>query len=114
MALPRWSLEKWFGSLMRGQIAGVAMSCLSCVSDDQVEFAAEMIIHFSGLKNLHKPGVGIFPRLLVCLNCGLSQFTLQEPELAHLVNGTPEPEPATLVKRIEKLILPGRTALPSG
>jgi hypothetical protein len=55
------------------------MSCLSCASNYQKEFAAEMIIHFSGLKNLHEPGVWAFPKLYVCMNCGFSHFTIQEP-----------------------------------
>jgi hypothetical protein len=55
------------------------MSCLLCASDYQREFSAEMIIHFSGLKNLDEPGVWISPRLLICLNCGFSHFTIQEP-----------------------------------
>jgi hypothetical protein len=55
------------------------MSCLLCASDYQKEFTARMIIHFSGLKNLNEPGVWVFPRLLVCLNCGFSHFTIQEP-----------------------------------
>jgi hypothetical protein len=55
------------------------MSCLLCTSDDQEEFSTEMIIHFSGLKNLNEPGVWLFPRLLICLNCGFSHFTIQEP-----------------------------------
>jgi hypothetical protein len=49
--------------------------CL-CASDKQVEFAAEVLIHFPGLKNLVKPGVLVFPTLLVCLGCGCSRFTV--------------------------------------
>jgi hypothetical protein len=52
----------------------VLMSCLSCGSGNEAEFAAEMVMHFSfsGLKNLDKPCVWIFPKLLVCLDCGFS------------------------------------------
>jgi hypothetical protein len=63
------------------------MSCLSCASGNQAEFSAEMIIHFSGLKNLDKPGVWVFPKLLVCLDCGFSRFTTPESELALLARG---------------------------
>jgi hypothetical protein len=63
------------------------MSCLSCASNYQEKFPAEMIIHFSGLEHLDEPGVWAFPRLLVCLNCGLSQFTVRKSELAVLANG---------------------------
>src|SRR5437879_2772267 len=54
------------------------MSCLLCGSGNQAELTAEMIIHFSGLKNLVKPGVWVFPTLLVCLDCGCSHFTVPE------------------------------------
>jgi hypothetical protein len=61
-----------------------------------VEFVAEMIIHFSfsGLKDLDKPGVWVFPKVLVCLDCGSSQFTVPESELALLATGTPTRETA--------------------
>jgi hypothetical protein len=72
------------------------MSCLSCASSYQAEIAAEMIIHFSGLGNLDKPGVSAFPRLLVCLNCGFSHFIVGESELACLANDARALETATL------------------
>jgi len=54
------------------------MSCLSCLSDNQAEFSAEMVIHFSGLRNLDNRGVWVFPKLFVCLNCGVSLFVIPE------------------------------------
>ncbi len=51
------------------------MCCLSCGSPNQAEFGAEIMIHFSGLKNIESPGVLAFPKLLVCLDRGLSRFT---------------------------------------
>jgi hypothetical protein len=77
------------------------MYCLSCASNHQSEFAAEMIIHFSGLKNLDKPGVCASPRLLVCLNCGFSEFRLQGPELALLADGFAGSETATRERGLE-------------
>jgi hypothetical protein len=68
------------------------MSCLSCSSSNQAEFPAELLIHFGGLKNLDKPGVWVFPKLLVCLDCGFLQSIVPAPELASLVAGTPEME----------------------
>jgi len=64
------------------------MSCLSCASDNLAEFAAEVNVHFLGLKNLDKPSVFIFPKLLVCLDCGFSWFATPETELALLARGT--------------------------
>ena len=63
---------------------GLVMSCLSCTSGNQAEFTAEINIHFPGLKNLDKPSVFVFPKLLVCLDCGGSRFTIPETELARL------------------------------
>jgi hypothetical protein len=63
------------------------MPCLSCGSKKQSEFPAEMLIHFGGLKNLDKPGVWVFPKLLACLDCGLFQSTIPEYELAQLAAG---------------------------
>jgi hypothetical protein len=60
------------------------MSCLSCASGNQAEFTGEVNIHFPGLKNLDKPSIFVFPKLLVCLDCGCSWFTTPETELALL------------------------------
>jgi hypothetical protein len=44
--------------------------CPSCVSSNQAEFSSEMLIHLSGLTNIDKPALWLFPKLLVCLDCG--------------------------------------------
>jgi hypothetical protein len=62
------------------------MSCLSCGSGYQEELTGEMVIHFSGLKNLDKPGVWVYPKLLVCLDCGCSHFTVAQRELASIAH----------------------------
>src|SRR5580704_6130081 len=63
---------------------GIAMLCASCTSGNQREFPAEVNIHLSGLRNSHNPGVFVFPRLLVCLDCGHSSFMTPTFELAEL------------------------------
>ena len=63
------------------------MACRSCGSGNRTEFGAEICIHFPGLKNLEKPAVMVFPKLLVCLECGFTQFTLPETELLLLREG---------------------------
>jgi hypothetical protein len=68
------------------------MSCLSCASDHQADFSAEMIIHYRGLKNVDKPGVWVFPEVLVCLDCGFLQSTVAAPELALLAANAPTSE----------------------
>jgi hypothetical protein len=40
-----------------------------------------------GLENLDKPGVWLFPKLLVCLDCGFSQLKVPARELASLSAG---------------------------
>lgn len=65
------------------------MSCRLCVSGNQAEFPAEMMLHFGGLKNVDKPPVWIFPTVLVCLACGFSEFVAPKSELALLSHPTP-------------------------
>jgi hypothetical protein len=90
------------------------MSCLSCASNYRAEFAAELIIHFSGLENLDKPGVSAFPRLSVCLDCGYSHFIVQESELPLLASGVAAHEALTLERCVEGLGRRGRIALRKG
>ena len=47
------------------------MSCLLCASRNQAEFGTEILIHFSGIANLDKPPVWVFPKLLVCFGLWL-------------------------------------------
>lgn len=68
------------------------MSCLICGLGNQVEFSVETIIHLGGLKNLDKSGVMLFPKVLVCLDCGFSQFTVPKAELALLASDSPNSE----------------------
>ena len=70
------------------------MSCLLCASDDQAEFPAEIMVHYSGFKNVQKPNVLIFPTLLICLRCGFLQSTVPAPELALLAAGASTSERA--------------------
>jgi len=60
------------------------MSCPVCASSNQAEFSAEINIHFSGLKNLDRPSVLVFPKVVVCLDCGFAEFTVPEDKLPHL------------------------------
>jgi hypothetical protein len=60
------------------------MGCPICESGNQGEFTAEVNVHFPGPKRLDDPGVFLFPKLLVCLDCGFSRFATPKPELALL------------------------------
>ena len=70
--------------------------CLLCASDREKEFTAEISMHFSELKNLGESGVLVFPRLLVCLDCGFSWFTAPEAALALLARANPTWRESTL------------------
>jgi hypothetical protein len=59
---------------------GCAMVCQTCHSADTREYTAEINIHFPGMEGLNIPTLLIFPRLLVCLSCGLAQFTIPDAE----------------------------------
>ena len=63
------------------------MYCASCQSNNQTEFFAEMMIHFSGLKHIENRGVLAFQKVLVCLDCGFARFTASETELHALREG---------------------------
>ena len=60
------------------------MACNSCGSVKQERFRSEIDIHFSGLKNVNKRLVVVFPELFVCLNCGNTKFTVSKDELSLL------------------------------
>jgi hypothetical protein len=60
------------------------MPCKSCQSSNLCNFNAEINIHFPGLDGLTKPTVWVFPKLLVCLDCGLTEFLVPTDELLRL------------------------------
>ena len=66
------------------------MYCPSCGSTKQAELTSEMMIHFLGREHLDKPGILVFPKLQVCLGCGLSSFNVPETELASIAKCTLE------------------------
>jgi len=64
------------------------MECSSCGSVNQSKFIAEMGIHFPGLRNIDKPVVWVFPKLIVCLDCGTAEFVVSKDKLAELLRLT--------------------------
>jgi len=60
------------------------MSCRSCQSPKQRDLNGEIAIHFPGRKGLDKPLVLVFPKLLVCLDCGFTEFAMPKTELRQL------------------------------
>jgi len=67
------------------------MPCKSCQSEHQSNLNGEIAIHFSGLNGLDKPIVWIFPKLLVCLDCGFTEFEVPKNELQQVVENDPPP-----------------------
>jgi Zn ribbon nucleic-acid-binding protein len=72
-------LQRWPEMEMR------CVMCRSCGSSNQTQFGSEIMIHFSGLKSLDKLPVMVFPKILVCLDCGVTEFTVPKAELDQLV-----------------------------
>ena len=87
------------------------MNCRSCASSNaHAGFTAEINIHFSGLKNIHSPGILVFPTLLICLECGFSQFTIPETELAMLAMCSPKSAASTGEANVRNVAPPRATA----
>lgn len=61
-----------------------ATHCTLCGSANLGKFTAEIAIHFRGLENLEKPIAWVFPKIVVCLDCGIAQFAVPETELQML------------------------------
>jgi hypothetical protein len=57
------------------------MRCKSCGSTKQCKLTGEIGVHFPGLKNIDTPVVWLFPELVVCLDCGKTEFAVPEAEL---------------------------------
>jgi hypothetical protein len=76
------------------------MYCALCESSNQAEFPTEMNIHFRGLRNIDKPGVLVFPKVLICLDCGSSTFTTPKSDLALLAKAAPTSKPSTRLERV--------------
>ena len=62
----------------------VGISCKTCASVNQKKFSAEMGIHFPELKDIDKPVVWVFPEVVVCLDCGMAEFSVPKAELRQL------------------------------
>jgi hypothetical protein len=48
------------------------VACASCGFQNQDKFQAEIAIHS---RDIQDPPVLVFPRILVCMNCGKPEFT---------------------------------------
>jgi hypothetical protein len=57
------------------------VTCKSCGLEKQREFTAEIAVPFPGLNGLERPIMWLFPKLIVCLNCGNAEFAVPKSEL---------------------------------
>lgn len=83
MALRR--LDAFVPELWRA--IGTVKMCKSCGNSNQSEFSSEICIHFPGLQGLDIPAVFVFPKLVVCLDCGFTECLIPETELRRLAVG---------------------------
>ncbi len=65
------------------------MACKSCRSDNQTQFPTEMNVHFPGKENWEKPSVWLFPSVLICLDCGFAEFSIDGDGLPKLQDVSP-------------------------
>jgi len=64
------------------------MACRVCHSENRGAFESEISIHLPRLDNLTKPTVLVFPKLLVCLECGRAEFGIGKTELRRLAEAS--------------------------
>ena len=62
------------------------MNCKSCTSQNQRTFNSEIKVHFLELKYLDETSVFVFPKLVVRMDCGFTEFAIPETECAYLEN----------------------------
>jgi hypothetical protein len=86
------------------------MDCPHCASATQAELAAEINIHLTGLRNVGRLGLLLFPTLVVCLECGFSRFSTPEAELAMLAMCSPKNDALTRTGDVPDPALRHRTA----
>lgn len=65
------------------------MACRQCASENLTQLSSEIAVH---LPKLGIPHVFLFPVLLVCLNCGFSEFVMSEAEVRSVIDGLTTPE----------------------
>lgn len=63
------------------------MRCRACGSEKLGEYSAEIALHLAGRENIDRPAILLFPKINVCLECGVAEFVVPEAELHLLVAG---------------------------
>jgi len=58
------------------------MLCSACQSRDHREFASEIAIHVEeGINGVANSQVLVFPKITICMNCGVMQGQIEEADL---------------------------------
>jgi hypothetical protein len=57
------------------------MPCKKCQSEHQREYTSEINVHLLRNDDADKEAVLLLPKLLVCLKCGFTEFTLSASDL---------------------------------
>jgi hypothetical protein len=70
--------------LIFGAVEENAVTCKSCQKDNHGSFGGEVAIRYAGLEGPDKLIVWVFPRILVCLECGVAEFHIPGEELRKL------------------------------
>jgi hypothetical protein len=63
------------------------MACKKCRSERNKEFNAEINVHFPRREGQDEAAVLLFPKVMVCLECGFAEFTIPTKELPKLAPG---------------------------
>ena len=62
----------------------IVVPCKRCGLDSLTELSSETAIHFPGPEGYKKPHVFAFPTLLICSECGFTEFMLTPSELEQI------------------------------
>jgi hypothetical protein len=101
--IPAQTPSKLILSALVNGFWGASMACRICGSGNEQEFTAEINIHFCGLKNINNPSVLVFPKVVVCLNCGMSRFTINETKLALLASSPQTGAPSEALENFDRI-----------
>jgi hypothetical protein len=77
------------------------MPCKYCKVGNSKTFNSEVAFHFPGLDGLDKMIVWAFPKLQVCLQCGVTEFSVPQRELAVLREGRAVNGSVALIHQID-------------
>ena len=55
--------------------------CNACPSFELIEISSEVCLHFPGLKGLKVEPIFVYPKIVVCTECGFVQLRLSDREL---------------------------------